>query len=139
MRLRDDQKGIAAVEMALSMLILVPLLLVLVEAVNALNQYGRLQDAAREGARMASREDGDTSRVEELVDNLTRDIPGSDPIVNAETDFTDEDHKKVTVEVSWDYSSLLFDGSDTEGNSLYDSLFGGETPTLTAACTMPIP
>ena len=87
-RLHNDQRGIAAVEMALGMLILLPLLLVLVEGSRALLEYKQLQNAAMEGARMLNRQNGDTNGVADYVSSLfqgsgsSQTVDGSPPTVS---------------------------------------------------------
>ncbi|MHC1789945.1 TadE/TadG family type IV pilus assembly protein [Solidesulfovibrio sp.] len=141
-RLHTDQRGIAAVEAALGMLVLVPLLLVLVEASRALMEYSQLQNAAMEGARMVSRQNGDDSGVADYINSLflnadsSSTVDGAAPTVSISPRTTDNN---VTVQVDHVFSPFFTSQSDAQGGS---SLFGlmGSTPlTLSAKVVMALP
>ena len=82
-RLHNDQRGIAAVETALGMLMLIPLLLVLVEGSRALLEYKQLQNAAMEGARMLNRQNGDSTGVADYVSSLFKGSDSSQTVDGA--------------------------------------------------------
>ncbi|MFP5257778.1 MAG: TadE/TadG family type IV pilus assembly protein [Acidobacteriota bacterium] len=137
-RLHRDERGIAAVEAALGMLILVPLLLVLVEASRALLEYSLLQNAAMEGARMLSRQNGDESGVADYVNSLftnadgTSTVEGSPPsvLIGAR-----DANNNVTVQV--DHAFTPFFTPDS-GSSSFD-LMGTNSLTLSAKIAMALP
>lgn len=134
---KDTQKGTASIEAAIGLLVLVPLLMVLVEGTYALNEYSKILDASREGARMALREEGDASQVEQLVKNLTEELPGASPNVDVTVDAVDPDHKTVTVQVEYGYEPHLVPKSADNKGSVWGLL--GHDLTMVAATTMPLP
>ncbi len=134
---KDTQKGTASIEAAIGLLVLVPLLMLLVEGTYALNEYSKILDASREGARMALREEGDASQVEQLVKNLTEELPGASPNVDVTVDASDPDHKTVTVQVEYGYEPHLVPNSEHSQGFVRDTL--GHDLTMVAATTMPLP
>lgn len=136
--LRNDDKGMATVEMALSLLVLAPLLMLLMEGANALSQYSQLLGASREGARMVLREDGETAGVENLVKSLTEGLPGPDVTVQTTLDTTNPVQNTVTVKVDYVYQPLIVADSPEEENAFWN-IFGGDDLTFHASTTMPLP
>ena len=137
-RLHRDERGIAAVEAALGMLILVPLLLVLVEASRALLEYSLLQNAAMEGARMLSRQNGDESGVADYVNSLftnadgTSTVEGSPPSVMI---GARDANNNVTVQVDHAFTPFFSSKSDSSSSSL----LGTNSLTLSAKIAMALP
>jgi len=137
-RLHRDERGIAAVEAALGMLILVPLLLVLVEASRALLEYSLLQNAAMEGARMLSRQNGDESGVADYVNSLftnadgTSTVEGSPPSVSI---GARDANNNVTVQVDHAFTPFFTPNS---GSSSF-GLMGTNSLTLSAKIAMALP
>ncbi|WP_176637837.1 TadE/TadG family type IV pilus assembly protein [Desulfolutivibrio sulfoxidireducens] len=131
-----SQKGLAAVEMALALVVLAPLLLLLVEGAKVLGEYSSILAASREAARMVLRENGDTSGAASLAQSLTEGLDGPSPEVEV---TVDESAKTVTVKVDYEYQP--FATSHTEGESVFESLdmFSGWDGKLHASTTMPLP
>ncbi|MFU2207602.1 TadE/TadG family type IV pilus assembly protein [Solidesulfovibrio sp. C21] len=142
-RILHNQKGIAAVEMAIGMLLLVPLLLILVEASRALTEYSQLQNAAMEGARMLARQNGDTDGVENYIKNtVLTDASGKSLFDGAEPTVTisprDADNN-VTVQVDHDYNPSFMPQYDESGNPTPFNILGSDALTISAKTTMALP
>ncbi|WP_428566481.1 MAG: TadE/TadG family type IV pilus assembly protein [Solidesulfovibrio sp. DCME] len=138
-RRNNRQSGAAAVEMAIGMLLLVPLLLLLVEATRAITEYAQLQNAAMEGARMLARQNGDDSGVEDFIKNsILTDasgnalMQGSDPTV---TISPRDSNNNVTVQVDHAYAPF-FTSSSGGANSF---LPGSDSLVISAKTTMALP
>ncbi|NMC49605.1 MAG: pilus assembly protein [Desulfovibrio sp.] len=131
-----SQKGLVAVEMALALLVLVPLLLLLVEGAKALGDYSSILSASREAARMVLRGNGDTTGAAALAQSLTEDLDGPTPEVEV---TVDESAKTVTVKVDYEYQSFV--AAPAEGESVYEGLdlFSDWDGKLHASTTMPLP
>jgi len=139
-RLHADQRGLAAVEAALGMLLLVPLFLVLIEASKALMEYSQLQNAAMEGARMLARQNGDASGVEEYVKSLFTGegsaLDGADPTVTISPRDADNN---VTVQVDHAFSPLFAPQTDAQGQPGPFDLRGIDGLALSARTIMALP
>uniref|UniRef100_I2Q3Z6 Flp pilus assembly protein TadG n=1 Tax=Desulfovibrio sp. U5L TaxID=596152 RepID=I2Q3Z6_9BACT len=140
--LLSDQRGIAAVEMAIGLLLLVPLLLVLVEATKALTEYSQLQNASMEGARMLARQNGDTSGVNDYIQSLfqkadgTSTVDGDAPTVN----ITPRDSQNnVTVQVEHAFNPFFANTSDAQGNPNPFNIMGSTPLTLSSKTVMALP
>ncbi len=138
-RTQKDQRGSAAVEMAVGMLLLVPLLLILVEATKAITEYSQLQNAALEGARMLARQNGDATGVSDFVKNtILTDASGNALLGGADPTVTitprDSDNN-ITVQVDHAYSPLF----TTQSGSASAFTFGSDTLTLSAKTIMALP
>ena len=140
-RLHNDQRGIAAVETALGMLILIPLLLVLVEGSRALLEYKQLQNAAMEGARMLNRQNGDTNGVADYVSSLfqgsdsSQTIDGAPPTVSISPR---DANNNATVQVDHAFTPLLAQ-SGSQGSSSAFNLSALNTLTLSAKVVTALP
>ncbi|MEL7640843.1 MAG: TadE/TadG family type IV pilus assembly protein [Solidesulfovibrio sp.] len=138
-RQNNRQRGAAAVEMAIGMLLLVPLLLLLVEATRAITEYSQLQNASMEGARMLARQNGDTSGVEDFIKNsILTDASGAALLGGAEPTVTigprDSDNN-VTVQVDHAYSPYFTGGAGGAGSLLS----GADSLVISAKTTMALP
>jgi len=122
------QKGMAAVELALALPLLVVLLYCLVEGGNAIRTYAAINEIGREAARMVVRE-GPGVDVAPLVEALTVDLSASDVDT---TVAVDQENNIVTVEVSYEYPSF-FSNVPFFGET-YPEVF-----TFTASTSMPLP
>lgn len=142
-RLHRNQKGIAAVEMALGLIVLVPLLLLLVEASKALTEYSQLQNAAMEGARMLARQNGDATGVADYIKNTVLTDASGEPLLGgaepAVTISPRDAQNDVTVQVDHDYSPLFTPQYDSSGAINPFSLFGSNPLTISAKTTMALP
>ena len=140
-RLHNDQRGVAAVETALAMLVLVPLLLVLVEGARALLEYKQLQNAAMEGARMLNRQNGDTTGVESYVSSLfqgsgsSQTIDGAPPTVSISPR---DANNNATVQVDHAFTPLLAQ-SGSQGSSSAFNLSALNNLTLSAKVVTALP
>jgi len=141
-RRNTDQRGIAAIEMALGMLLLVPLLLVLVETTKALSEYSQLQNAAMEGARMLARQNGDTTGVSEFVKSLFQNadssstLDGDTPTVSISPR---DPNNNVTVQVQHEFTPFFTPQTNSQGSVSAFSLLGSDSLTLSASTTMALP
>ena len=141
-RIGTDQRGIAAIEAALGMLLLVPLLLVLVETTKALSEYSQLQNAAMEGARMLARQNGDTTGVEDFVSNLFKNtdesstLDGDAPTVSISPR---DSNNNVTVQVEHEFLPFFTPQTNAQGTVSAFSLLGADSLTLSASTTMALP
>ena len=138
--LHNDQRGIAAVEAALGMLILIPLLLVLVEGSRALLEYKQLQNAAMEGARMLARQNGDATGVENFIKNsILSDASGNSVLRGAGPTVAisprDSDNN-VTVQVDHVFTPFL---SQQSGGSGFFGLLGSNAFTLSTTTVVALP
>ncbi|OIQ50672.1 TadE-like protein [Pseudodesulfovibrio hydrargyri] len=129
MRRRDDRRqGIAAVEFALLLPVIVLLILLLVEGSNAMHTYSALVEASREGARHVVME-GENADVEGLVAAVLADLDSNGLSTKVTTDTV---ANTVTVEVSYVYQMF--------GSQSGQDMFGNDTaPTFVAQTTMPLP
>lgn len=140
-RLHNDQRGIAAVETALGMLILIPLLLVLVEGSRALLEYKQLQNAAMEGARMLNRQNGDTNGVADYVSSLfqgsgsSQTVDGAPPTVSISPR---DANNNATVQVDHAFTPLLAQ-SGSQGSSSAFNLSALNNLTLSAKVVTALP
>ncbi len=132
-----DQRGTAAMEAALAMLILMPLLLIVMEGSNALLQYSQLQSAAKEGARMTMRQQGDTAGVKDFVQNLLKSdnsaFNANVPDVSVAVNQVDATSKTVEVKVDHAYTPLF---SSQDGLS---SMLDGHPLVLSVDYSMALP
>lgn len=138
-RTPSNQHGSAAVEMAIGMLLLVPLLLILVEATKAIGEYAQLQNAAMEGARMLARQNGDASGVEDFVKNsILTDASGNALLGGDAPTVTisprDSDNN-VTVQVEHAYSPVF----TTQSGKASSYTFGSDNLVISAKTTMALP
>ncbi|BCS89615.1 TadE/TadG family type IV pilus assembly protein [Pseudodesulfovibrio sediminis] len=125
----EKRRGLAAVEFALLMPIMLLLIMLLAEGATAMHTYSSLVEASREGARHVIME-GDSANVEALIAALINDLDTQDITTNV---VTDPVANTVTVEVSYDYQP--FGSNDGAG------ILGGENDSiqLVAQTTMPLP
>lgn len=134
-----NQRGSVALELALGMLLLVPLLLILVEATKALTEYSQLQNASLEGARMLARQNGDTAGVEDFIKNtILTDASGNPALGGADPTVVispRDSNNNVTVQVKHAYTPLFTTKSGTA--SAYT--FGSDSLVLSAKTTMALP
>ena len=138
-RKKTDARGSAAVEMAIGMLFLVPLLLILVEATTAITEYAQLQNAAMEGARMLARQNGDATGVESFIKNsILSDASGNSVLRGAGPTVAisprDSDNN-VTVQVNHAYSPLF----TTQSGEASSFTFGKDPLVISARSTMALP
>jgi len=128
MREKDERRqGLAAVEFALLLPVMLFLLLLVVEGAAAMHTYSSLVEASREGARYVLME-GESADVEALVAALVADLDTENLTTNV---VTDSNANTVTVEVSYDYE--LFGSENGSG------LFGNDEPLkFVAQTTMPL-
>jgi hypothetical protein len=125
----NGERGLAAMELALALPLILALLLMLVEGAGAMHTYSVISDASREGARLVLRA-GETSGVGALVDSVAAQLPGDDLQT---TVVVDGGGQSVTVEVSYAYEPFFGVGSGLLG-PLWDA-----APVLRARTTMPLP
>jgi len=132
----DGQKGVAAMEMALGLLILIPVLLVLLEGSRALLQYAKLQNAAMEGARMLVRDGGDTTGVAAAIKNIVSpdDTDATSVAISAR-----DANNNVTVKVDHVFTAFFQSKSDDQDQSSPFSLLGTDPLTLSASVTVALP
>lgn len=126
MRKWDKSKqGLAAVEFAMLLPILVLLLFFLVEGANAMHTYSSLVEASREGARLVLL-NGETAEVKNMIESLSSDL---------DTEFLTTAVKlgsdTVTVEVYYDYEPV--------NENIYEMLTGKKRSKFAASTTMPMP
>ena len=119
------RQGIAAVEFALMLPVMLLLLFMLVEGVNAMHAYSNLLEASREGARLALL-DGEPSEIEALVQAVTTELNSEYLSTSVTTGST-----TITVEVSYDYQPF--------GQNTIKMLTGEQSFQLIAQTTMPLP
>ena len=139
--LHNDQRGIAAVEAALGMLILIPLLLVLVEGSRALLEYKQLQNAAMEGARMLNRQNGDATGVEDYVNSLFQGSDSSLTVDGAAPTISigaRDANNNATVQVDHAFTPLLAQSGSQGGTDAF-SLPGLNNLTLSAKVVTALP
>lgn len=130
-----DQRGSAAVELALGMVLLAALLMLLVEGTHALMEYSQLQNAAMEGARMIARQGGDTTGVADFVKSLLADsLGGTSPDVS----ITAVDANNVKVQVDHALSFLFNAQQSARSSSNPFGLFSGDSLTISASVTMAV-
>lgn len=125
---RQGERGFAATETAMFLLVLAPLLFVMVEGTNAIRSQMILQETSREAARMIMRQ-GDADGVDALIDHLTVDLAGDNPATRSVTQNPDN---SITVRVGYVYQTLFF-------GQYMQSAFPDEVFALEAATTMPMP
>ena len=138
-RLHTDERGIAAVEAALGLLILVPLLLVLIEASRALMEYSQMQNATMEGARMLSRQNGDTSGVADYINSLFSNADGSSTVEGDAPTVAigpRDANNNVTVQVDHVFTPFL---SQQSGGSGIFGLLGSNAFTLSTTTVVALP
>ncbi|KHK02253.1 TadE/TadG family type IV pilus assembly protein [Desulfovibrio sp. TomC] len=141
-RFHREERGVAAIEAVLGMLILVPLLLVLVEASRALLEYSQLQNAAMEGARMVSRQNGDPSGVADYMKSLFQNSDASSTLAGQAPTVTvgsRDSSNNVTVQVDHVFSPFFASQSDSQGGSGLFSLVGTDALTLSAKVVTALP
>lgn len=135
-----DQRGLAALEMAIGMLLLVPLLLVLVESTKALSQYAQLQNAAMEGARMLARQNGDTSGVDSYVQSLFKNSDGSATVDGTAPTVTitpRDSNNNVTVQVDHVFTPFFTNQAGAQESPF--SIMGSTPLTLSSKTVMAVP
>jgi len=140
-RLHNDQRGIAAVETALGMLMLIPLLLVLVEGSRALLEYKQLQNAAMEGARMLNRQNGDTTGVADYVSSLFQGSDSSQTVDGAapQVSISPRDaNNNATVQVDHAFTPLIAQSGSQGSTGTFD-LSGLNNLTLSAKVVTALP
>lgn len=131
-----NQRGIAAMEMAIGLLVLVPLLMVLMEGTQALLQYATLQNAAMEGARMLVRDGGNTSGV---TDYIKRMVSPDDLDATSVNISTRDANNNVTVQVDHVFTAFFQSSSDDQDQgSAFDGL-DTDPVTLSASVTVALP
>lgn len=129
----NAQRGLAALEMAIGILFLLPLFMVLVEGTGALRQYALLQNAAMEGARMVARQAGDVSGVTSYVAALLEDTPVSSPTVT----ISDRDaQNNVTVQVAHVFMPFFLAQASARSQSNPNGLLDTDSLRLSAQVTM---
>jgi len=137
MRRRDtthSQRGIAAMEVAIGLVFMVPLFMILVEGSSALIQYSKLQNAAMEGARMLIRDGGDTTGVSAYIKSI---VSPTDTDATTVTISNRDVNNNVTVQV--DHVFTTFFQSESDGQTNSSSLLGNDPLTLSAAVTVALP
>lgn len=123
---RFDQ-GIATMETALILPVLIGLLYLLVQGSGALITYSSLAEASSVAARQVLMT-GESAQIPDLVKAL---LPDLDPADLATTVTFEDAGRTVTVEVTYDYEMLL--GGNPFGDKSSDPL------TLAASTSMPMP
>ncbi|GFK95965.1 hypothetical protein NNJEOMEG_03838 [Fundidesulfovibrio magnetotacticus] len=126
MNLRNES-GSSSVEAAIIIPVLVALSVSVWEGSVMLKTFFTVQEAAREGAREILRS-GSDSKVQALVQNLTKDLPPSDLQVSKSVDTG---AKTATVEVSYAYQPSSLSGD------FIDALNNGPL-TITSKVVMPL-
>ena len=132
----DSQRGVAALEMAIGLLVLIPLFIMLLEGTRALVQYSQLQNAAMEGGRMLVRDAGDTTGVASYVQSLvsTGDTNTTNVTISAR-----DANNNVTVKVDHVFASF-FQSNSTAQDPNDPFNFPGTNPiTLSASVTVALP
>lgn len=132
---RTSQRGIAATELAIGLVFLVPLFMVLVEGSSILLQYSKLQNAAMEGARMLVRDGGDTSGVASYVKSL---VSPKDTDATSVTISDRDANNNVTVKVDHVFTAFFQTQSDDQQQKS-SSLVGDDPFVLTASVTVALP
>jgi Flp pilus assembly protein TadG len=102
----DRQRGQALVELALLIPVVMMLLLGVIELSNAINAYLTISEASRSGARLAVLE-GKATGVDAHVRALTERLPASNLTVNAYQGTDNKGSKMYTVEVQYEYRTIL--------------------------------
>lgn len=126
MRKRNDSRqGIAAVEFALMLPVMVLMLFLLVEGASAMHMYSSMVEASREGARLALME-AEPSDIEALVSSVVG-LPEPEFLTTSVTTGTNT----VTVEVSYVYQPF--------GDNAFEMFTGSQSLQLVAQTTMPLP
>jgi Flp pilus assembly protein TadG len=137
----DTQRGSAAIEMALGMVLLAALLMILVEGTNALIEYSQLQNAAMEGARMIARQAGDTTGVADFVQSLFLDadsnstLGGAAPVV---TVSAPDANNNVKVQVDHVFSFFFNAQQSARSSSNPSGLLDSDSLTISASVTMAV-
>lgn len=124
---KQSRKGIAAVELAVMLPVMVMLLFLLIEGANAMHAYSNLVEASREGARLALMEATPTE-IENLVQGVIAEL---DIQALTTSVITDAGANTVTVEVAYDYQPF--------GKDAFEMLSGDNSLQLVAQTTMPLP
>lgn len=125
---KNNQKGMAAVEIAALMPVFMLLLIFGIEGGNAVHTYACMSEAGREAARLVVNK-GETGEVDALVNVLTQDLSAKQVGTHV---VMDKDNKIVTVEVNYEYECLFANVlafQDESGDSLHFS----------ATTSMPLP
>jgi Flp pilus assembly protein TadG len=108
-RLREDQEGAAAVEFALSILLVLTVLFMTLELISAVYTYTVLADAANEGVRYAIVNSGDTAgamaKVKTYAALSLHDVSAMTVSVNCSGGCTPPN--VVTVSISYNYIPYL--------------------------------
>jgi Flp pilus assembly protein TadG len=125
---RTRQRGIAAVEVALILPVLVSMIMVLIETSNMLYTYQTVEDSSREAARAYVR-DGNASDIATVVNSILFNLPSTTLKTTVSTNAA---ANTVTVEVQYGYSSFF------NANQLLSSLNSGPV-TLQSTTTMSLP
>ncbi len=120
-----SRQGIAAVEFAMLLPIMVLLLFFLIEGANAMHAYSNLVEASREGARLVLM-DGDSTNVEAMIESLTSELDAE-----ALSTAVNTGSETVTVEVYYDYQPI--------SENIFEMLTGDTGLQLAASTTMPLP
>lgn len=126
-KMDSSRKGIAAVEFAVMLPVMVLVLFLLVEGASAMHAYSNLVEASREGARLALM-DGTSSDIEALIESITNELD-SQALTTSVT--TNAGSNTVTVEVSYVYQPF--------GENAFEMLTGDQFLKLVAQTTMPLP
>jgi Flp pilus assembly protein TadG len=130
-RYRGSQQGNALVELALLLPLLALTLVGLIELGNAINAHMTVLEASRSGARLAVLKK-DTSEVEEHVRVLMERLPETSLTVNTTQGTDGTGNKMYTVEVQYEYRTILSD-APVLSEIIPDPFI------LRAQTTMPIP
>ena len=120
-----SRRGVAAVEFAMILSVLLFLLFFLIEGAHAMHAYSNLVEASREGARLVLME-GDAANVDSIVAAMTHEL---DP--NALNTAVSAGSESVTVEVQYEYEPF--------NENIFVMLTGKEHFQLSASSTMPLP
>ncbi len=120
-----SRQGIAAVEFAMLLPVVVLLLFFLIEGAQAMHAYSNLVEASREGARLVLM-DGEEANVGAMVQALTEELDAT-----AVSTTVNTSPETVTVEVYYDYQPF--------NENIFKMLTGDTGVQLAASTTMPLP
>ncbi|MBU1001110.1 MAG: pilus assembly protein [Proteobacteria bacterium] len=126
-RLIRSNRGVAALEAALLLPVLAGLFYLLVVGAGALITHSSLSEASSVAARQVLMT-GESSHIPDLVNAL---LPALDPSDIVTTVTFEDAGSTVTVEVTYEYRTLL------DGNPLSDT--SSNLLTLVASTSMPVP
>ncbi|MFV0421276.1 TadE/TadG family type IV pilus assembly protein [Oleidesulfovibrio sp.] len=124
----SDERGLAAIEVALLVPVLAALLFVLIEGGNTIRTYSALTEASRSAARHVVLT-GESGNLDAFVRSLVTSLEPSAVTTNV---ITADNGSMVTVQVSYGYQSIFT-------NNLFTGEANEPLYTLTTQTSMPLP